>query len=168
MKIEAVTTHPQDVPEIKKLMNRAFPRKERLPLRLLLGSEGNHQECVAFYEGDEFCGFAILLSWQDITHILYIAMEESVRNRGLGSEALTLIHQRYPNQRIIADLEREDDNAPNAIQRRIRRSFYERNGYVATPVEYVWHNEFYRIFCRGGSLTRQEFDDFWDHFEDER
>ena len=84
-----------------------------------------------------FCGFASLLTYGGITHILYFAIDEQYREHGYGSEALKLMHTLYPKNRFIADLELDIPTAENEPQRHLRRAFYLRNGY--TPVRGALH-----------------------------
>lgn len=51
-----------------------------------------------FYEGEMFCGFMSLLTFGDISHIIYFAMNQSLRNRGFGSKALQLLRQMKPTK----------------------------------------------------------------------
>lgn len=162
--IRMITTDAPDLPEVTALMERAFPANERVPMRLLLPEGRQGAELWGFYEGGRFCGFISLLSWRDITHILYFAMEEGLRGRGYGSQALGLVHALKKGRRIIADLEAENQAAPNAVQRSQRRRFYQRNGYVYSGVSYGWRQESYEIFAHGGKVSEAEFEAFWDYF----
>lgn len=98
------TAHP-DLFRVRRLYESAFPANERRPFEALLSGFDGQGELLAFYLGDCFAGFVSLLSWADITHILYFAIEEALRNRGLGSAALEGIKGLKPGQRLIADLE---------------------------------------------------------------
>ena len=78
---------------------------------------------------------------------------------------LELISQRYPDNRIILDIEAEDPTAPNCEQRIKRKAFYERNGYTESGIEYDWRGIPYKILIKNGTITEAEFDAFWDQFE---
>ena len=56
-------------------------------------------------------------------------------------------------------MERAD--APNSEQRKIRRKFYFRNGYKDTEVVYDWCGDTYEILCYNGTVTTEEFEQFW-------
>lgn len=151
----------RDIEKINALNERAFPENERRPLEPLMDDPTGHGEVVAFYEQGVFRGFAGLLSCHDISHIIYFAIEEENRGRGLGTRALEAMHAMKKGCRMIVDVEDESENAPNNAQRRRRIDFYRRSGYVPSEVRYNWRDEDYVILVRGGGLTGAEFGEFW-------
>lgn len=146
---------------MEKLNRRAFPANERRPLLPLLEDPTGTSDVFAFAEGGVFCGFVCLLTWKDLTHIIYFAMEEALRSQGYGSQALALLAQAYPGHRLFADLEAEIPGAANAEERKRRRSFYLRNGYRPTAVRYSWRGEQWEILSLGGDVSDKEFTAFW-------
>ena len=150
-----------DWKQIQALYARAFPEDERSPLELLAQDETGISEILAFYEGQKFCGFACLLVAMKIAHIIYIAMEESQRGMGYGSQALERIQKRYPDHRIVVDMEDVIPDAPNYQQREQRQRFYLRNEYQLCPIQYQWRGEEYRILSQGGIVQENEFWHFW-------
>ena len=147
---------------IEALYRASFPENERRPLEPLLEDTTGHGEVLAFYDGSLFCGFACLLNCGDLSHIIYFAVEESLRGKGYGSAALEAMHAEKRGQRIIVDIERENPRAANEAQREKRRRFYLKNGYRATEVRYSWRQEEYEILSFGGAVTRPDFEHFWD------
>ena len=121
-----------------------MPRGRREARRRALRHDGH--DFVGFYDKEEnFCGFARLLTYGGITHILYFAIDEQYREHGYGSEALKLMHTLYPKNRFIADLELDIPTAEIEPQRHLRRAFYLRNGYTPSEVRYDWQGEQYEI-----------------------
>lgn len=150
---------------VEALYNTAFPANELIEFSLLMPGGGRDgAELVAWLLDGAFCGFISLLTLGDITHILYFAMEEGLRGRGLGSEALRQVAEMKKGQRIIADLERAEDGAANADQRLRRQRFYQRCGYRDSGVGYTWRGESYNIYLHGPALTEPEFWAFWRHY----
>lgn len=93
--MEKITEHSKDFHRTENLYVRAFPANERTPICGLMRHDGH--DFVGFYDKDEnFCGFASLLTYGGITHILYFAIDEQYREHGYGSEALKLMHTLYP------------------------------------------------------------------------
>lgn len=158
--VKPVDFDAPELPALTRLMERAFPANERMPMSTLLTRPGS--DMLAFLENGEFRGFISLLTRMDICHILFFAMEEDARGRGLGTEALATVRQLKPGLRLIADLEAPDAQAPNAAQRLRRWRFYERCGYAPTGVTYRWRGEHYAIVASGGTVTDDEFRRFWD------
>lgn len=162
LKAIKVTSQSLDLDKVQKLYVKAFPENERGPLVLLLDDSSNCSEIFAFYDNGIFCGFISLLTNDDISHILYFAIDELLRGKGYGTEALRLLKQIKPQNRIIADIEVTTSVAPNNAQRNKRKQFYYKNGYVCSGVSYDWRNESYEILINGGTLSEKEFWRFWE------
>ncbi len=165
LEFRKVTAASEELPALSGLYERAFPENERRPLMPLVEGLKSRSEVISLWCEEEFCGFLILLTYRDIAHIIYFATEEAVRGRGIGTKALKLLSETKKNYRIIADLEAEHPEAPNNEQRRLRREFYFRNGYSVSPVSYKWQGDYYEILIHGGSITDEEFWEFWDSFK---
>ncbi len=164
MELRAIRREDPLFNDVKNLYEASFPENERRPVgELLEGFRGEGELLAALDEG-VFVGLVSLLSCEDITHILYFAVRDELRNQGYGSRILTLIRTRYPGQRIIVDVERPEDGIPNRAQREERIAFYRKNGYADTRITYRWEGEDYRIMSSGGDVTKREFRRFWEHF----
>ena len=161
--LQKITSDSKDFSTVMALYQEAFPENERRPLAPFLDGSEEGGEVVAFYDGERFCGFFCLLTYWDITHILYFAVEASLRGRGYGTEALGLVAKYKEGNRILADLEALVPKAENLLQRQKRKDFYLRNGYVRSLVSYDWQGESYDIFVFNGNITPKEFSDFWRH-----
>lgn len=164
--LKHITERSRDLARINQLYVQSFPANERRPLDALLQDSTGSSDFLAFYHEETFVGFACLLTWQDLSHILYFAIDAPLRGRGYGSEALAALRALKPNHRILADLEAQDPSASNNEQRKKRRRFYLRNGYAASEVRYRWREESYEILVCGGTVTSPEFEAFWRHFEE--
>ena len=113
----------------------------------------------------KLCGFVCLLSWQDITHILYLAIDSRLRGRGYGTQALAAIRQRYPHSRLIADIELETAGAPNnAANAGSASTFTQKSGYRSSGVQYRWREESYEIIVSCGDFDKADFRSFWNAF----
>jgi ribosomal protein S18 acetylase RimI-like enzyme len=162
-----VTPDFKDLQSFKQLYNSAFPACEKGPLMPLINGEFNGSDVIAFYDDNIFCGLACLLTVGSITHIIYIAICEELRDRHYGSAAISAIRRMYPENIIIADLEADNETARNHEQRQSRIRFYENNGFEKTSVAYHWHQEDYVIYALGGTITEDEFDNFWRYYYEE-
>lgn len=150
--------------KIERLCRNAFPANERRPLAPLLSDRSGCGEAFAFFEEETFVGFACLLSVWDISHLIYFAVCDSLRGKGYGTAALSLLRDEKRGYRLIADIE-EVREAANAVQRRRRRDFYLRAGYTESEVVYDWRGERYRILICGGTIDADEFEAFWREIE---
>ena len=149
-------------PRVKALYESAFPANERIPIKHLLDDKIK-REFWAFFDGDLFCGFSNSITHGSITNIVYFAVVPELRSRGYGSQILQVIREQHPDTRIVVDIEVEEDSkdAEELERRNRRRDFYLRNGFGASPVDYVWQGEHYRLLSAGGSVTEKEFRNFW-------
>ena len=165
-----VTKNSPWLPQVKALYESAFPANERIPIKHLLDDKIK-REFWAFFDKEDgandaapkFCGFSNSISHGDITNIVYFAVEPELRSRGYGSQILQAIRRQHPDTRIVVDIEVEEDSkdAEELERRNRRREFYTRNGFNASPVDYVWQGEHYRLLSAGGTVTEKEFRDFW-------
>lgn len=161
MQLRKVSSTSKELPELVELYERAFPAKERWGMDMVLKDTTGISELYSFMEGEAFLGFVIMLNYGALTHIIYFAVDDRQRSRGIGSEALRQIRALKPEQTILVDIEREVPEADNNDQRRRRKAFYERNGYEEAKVYYSWNGENYEIMILGGKITSREYFRFW-------
>lgn len=147
--------------QINQLYQQAFPPNERRDLSHLLTPGQNIGEVFAYCDQEGFVGFACLLNSLDISHIIYFAVTETLRDKGYGSEILRRLCRQKPGNRVIVDIERDGPSAENHVQRQQRKQFYLRNGFGETPVKYRWQQEDYEILSYGGTIQPEEFHQFW-------
>ena len=141
--------------EIKNLYLKAFPENERIPFNQI----ENMPISIWAFEEKDFLGFAMTLSHETLTHILFFAIKEEKRNQGIGSQCLKEIKKLYPKQSILVDIEK-----PNTKLRIRRKNFYLRNQFKESSIHYSWENEDYDILVYGPSITEKDFWEFWDFF----
>ena len=76
-------------------------------MNMVLKDTTGISELYSFMEGATFLGFVIMLNYGELTHIIYFAVDDRQRSRGIGSEALRQIRVLKPEQTILVDIERE-------------------------------------------------------------
>lgn len=165
MKTVKVTKESEKFPEIERLYRAAFPREERVPMDTLLEEDGPY-DFIACYDGAVLCGFYSALTFGDITHILFLAVEEKLRDHGYGSQILAEIGKAYAGNRVILDVEMVDPEADNNEQREQRIAFYLRNGYHHSGISYGWRGVMYEILILDGTISEEEFWNFWDQLDE--
>lgn len=161
IRTENVSKKMKDFARVKKLYETSFPPEERMPLKYILYGGFSSLDFAAFYDNEIFCGFFMLMTQGDITHILYLAVEEAFRNRGYGAEALKIVREMKPSNRLVVDIETPDAASDNYEQRIRRKAFYLRNGYRESDIAYWWNGVAYEILVRGADVTEEEFEGFW-------
>lgn len=162
-----LTLHPlnpssPDLPAVRALYHRAFPPNEQRAFDDMLSDTSGICELLSLHKDGQTVGFACILTCIGISHIIYFAIEESLRGQGLGGEALALFHAHCAPRRVIVDIERCGEAYPDNAMRSRRKDFYLRAGYQENPVFYRWQQEDYEVLSYGGSITHEEFCDFWD------
>lgn len=164
LRLEKLKEEDSVFDEVAALYEASFPANESYPFSVINGGFKGQCRVYAVYDGDLLVGMISVLSHKDITHIMYLAVEPELRNRGYGSAILKILREELPGQRIIADVETPKADAENNVQREKRVEFYRKNGYVFTEIAYRWEDEDYRIMSNGGSVTGKEFGAFWHYF----
>lgn len=165
MKSVKITKESEKFQEIERLYRAAFPREERVPMDTLLEADAPY-DFIACYDGAVLCGFYSALTFGDITHILFLAVEEKLRDHGYGSQILAEIGKAYAGKRVILDVEMVDPEADNNEQREQRIAFYMRNGYHHSGISYGWRGVMYEILILDGTISEEEFWNFWDQLDE--
>ena len=158
--------HP-DFARAQALYVSAFPENERqaVPFATMADGADGHNAAWVYHDGDVFIGFSCMLVLGGLAHILYFAVDGSLRGKGYGSMVLESLAETYPGQILLADIERPMAGAKNEAYREKRRQFYLHNGFAPTDITYTWKGEDYEILSRGGPVTEAEFDAFWQYFD---
>lgn len=173
--VKKVNRQTENLPEILRLYRAAFPLIERVNFDTYLDDPVGNLDILSFWDDQLFCGFAAFLTYDDLTQILYFAIEEDLRGQGYGSAALAAMRAYYGTGRIMADLE-DPLCAPNdetRDERNHRVGFYQRAGYRLTDVRFEWEGENYVMMISGGNetqatLSMEEYESFWKRAEQDR
>lgn len=162
--IAEITKESNDFAKVKMLYLTAFPANERIDFKYLL-SKRYDSNFLAFYDNETLCGFSFLLTNGRITYILFLAIEADLRSKSYGKQALKAIEELRPHNLFLADIENISDSATNYDQRVRRKNFYLRNGFSESKIRYNWNDETFEILTKGGNITEEEIERFWDSFK---
>jgi len=162
-----IEPHSKDFEEFKHLYHTAFPKAEQVPLKYLIGHPDD-TEIEAYYYNNEFCGFYCSLVFGNMMNIMFFAIEDKMRNHGLGTLILNDIKRKHPGYIIMLDVELPEDNAKNEPQRLARKHFYYNNGFVDTDIIYKWHNVDYQMMSYGKKVSVEEYEQFMNHLDNKR
>ena len=119
---------------VKRLYKKAFPRVERKSLLLIKKKEKQGSAKIFEIQCDgAFCGLLITAVNNDVMLIDYFAVSEEMRNKGIGTAALSEFLTLYKNQyRIFLEIELATDGD---AKKQARKRFYLRNGLKESGVE---------------------------------
>lgn len=145
------------------LYKEAFPKANRIPTfllryRLRKGKEGFN----VIYEKDSWIGLVYFTHHRDIVFVHFLAISERYRSRGYGSLVLEALGNAFSDKRIVLNIEEIDEQADNLIQRRRRKAFYEKNGFVSTGFIVIEAGERQEMLVRGGNISAREVESMYE------
>lgn len=149
----------EEYKKLKKLYKKAFPNDERLPLWILKIKDKKENEFFySIYDEEKFIGLTYLINNDNITYVLYLAIDPTNRGQGYGSIVLDKIKKESNQKSIVLCIEEIDSNADNYEQRIKRKKFYERNGFIETGYKNKEGKRFYEILTYGKKHEKQEYE----------
>ncbi len=148
----------KDKGEFVKLYETAFPSQERKPLDFMeeLVRAGK-MDMLAILDGERFVGLAIVLLAGEAALLDYFAISPSLRNCGYGGRALEMLLRRYGKGRMILEIEVEDPQAENAVERQKRKDFYLRNYVKETGIYAHVYGTDFELLSSDGKLSYEEY-----------
>jgi GNAT superfamily N-acetyltransferase len=119
--------------KITRLLKSAFPKKEQTSVfLLLLGALRKSTHFTVLYDEDKFVGLLYTIENDRYYFILYLAVNQNIRSKGIGGEILDYAYTQAKNKIIVLNVEPLDSAADNHEQRERRIAFYARHGICET------------------------------------
>lgn len=160
LRAEYIKKSMTDYEQIIEIYKSSFPKVERFPVWLLrIISHLRGINSIAFYDGNNLCGFSYFLVNEKTVFILFLAVNDKIRSKGYGSQIIRWIKDNYPNREIFLDAEKPDENAGNNHQRMKRIEFYQRNGIYRTDHSFTYDNVTYEILCTDKNFSEEEYNE---------
>lgn len=148
----------KDYQQIHALYKSAFPIREQTPFILLKHQAQRQKGMFLMAEEDhEFLGFLHIIVYQDLVYLFFFAMDDDCRDHGYGSEALELLHKRYPGKKVLLARETLDPSSHNYEERMRRYAFYCRNGYTDLPCTITEGGITFDTMSYGGNVEPEEY-----------
>ena len=165
LRVEPISQNSKEIDKIKELFYKSFPKNERMPLWFLLKrAKMDFVDFIAIYDNNVFVGFTYLITNRNLTFVLYLAINDKIRSKGYGRRVLSQIKEKYPNNRIILNIEVVDETASNYEHRVKRKMFYIRNGYQNSNFIVKDHGGLYELMIYGSDVTKEEYYDLIKRF----
>ncbi len=123
-----------DLCAIRKIYTDSFPEEERREwncLVQLLEGDSPFEISVIRHEG-RCVGFISYWTFDKFVYIEHFAIENKVRNCGLGSHSLSEFKAMHSSMPIVLEAEHPDDEMSGR-----RLGFYGRNGFSILSKEYI-------------------------------
>ena len=121
--------------DVEPLFLTAFPNNERPPVDYYFTNfDKPNDQLFGFYEEEKFIGFASIVLYKDICYIFFLAVSENERNKGYGSQIISLLKEKYCDYTLLLCYEEVDEKYPDFLMRKRREQFYIRNGFHKNPL----------------------------------
>lgn len=158
LEVKKIDKKLNEYKKIIEIYKKSFPKNEKLPVFLL--NIMSKRECVdflAFYDNDTFCGFTYLVNDKNMTFVLYLAVDDSIRSNGYGSKIIRwIINNKKDN--IVLNIEEVDKQYNNYEQRLIRQKFYLKNGFIDTGYNIKDREDIYDVLYKGNNFIKKEYE----------
>jgi len=150
--------------QIKQLYRSAFPKQEQAPISWLIHmTKKDTVRFDAYYDGDVFVGITYTLSFRGMTYLWYLATSPELRGKGCGSQILQQLTERFPNDRIVLNLEAQDASKSDSEIRKRRKEFYIRNGYTTADYSCIFNRNDLDVMFTQGVVSQSEFLSIFKH-----
>lgn len=159
MELQLKNISENDIEQVSELYYSAFPKEERAPWKALI--QKHHEgkgEFLSIYDYNQWVGLTYVITYQNLSYVLYLAIDENQRGHGYGSGVLQLLKKRYPHT-IMLCIEEVDEKYDNYNQRIHRKSFYLRNGLLEMGFKYVEKDVKYEMLYVGEKLSSKVYDE---------
>lgn len=142
----------KDKKKVKKIYIESFKKNERFSFWLLkkCAKEGN----VLFniiYDEKALIGFQYIINFDDISYLMYFAIDKKNRNKGYGSELLKQLSSK--NKNILLSIEKPSNGYDITYK---RKHFYLKNGFKSTNKFLIDNDVEYELLCNNEKIEVNE------------
>lgn len=148
--------------EVYALYQKAFPKSEKKPFTMIrsMHKKGN-SDIWRFERGGKFAGIIITINGRQNILLDYLAVDETQRGTGIGSEILQLMKNHYDGKGVFLEIESVYEECDNKAQRVRRKHFYEKCGLTSMDV-FVWlFGVKMELMSFGCKMTFEEYHAFY-------
>lgn len=143
---------------VKEIYTYSFTKEDRMPFWLMLiMAKTKSTDFLSFYDNDTLCGFVYMATVENLTFVMFFAVDENSRSKGYGSGVLEEIQSIYPDNKIIVSIERCDVDEADIEQRLRRKKFYTNNGFTDTRYLVELANKTQEVLIKNGEFDKDEF-----------
>ena len=164
---QLITETFPDLDKVERLNIEAFPEEERVPLSEYLRYTDNADaNFFAFYNEEEFVGFAFSIYNQKVFYVSFFAIMPHLRSHGYGQEIIEKLVEFY-QRTMILEVERLDEECDKLEQRQSRMDFYKRNGFKTANAFLVYEGLSFEILYRGDHFDEEAYRDIFRKLQEE-
>lgn len=144
------------IPIIQELYESSFPEDEQVPFfHLKNQAETEISDIFGIYDKNNFIGLLVTVYYEDIIFLWYLAIKSDVQNKGYGSSILKKMIHKYPNHRLVLNIEVIDHNNSTQIK---RKNFYLKNGFKECGFYTEEYGILYEMLYYNQPITYQEYE----------
>jgi len=160
--VEARTKEQLD--NVRALYVEAFPKEERKDFELMLEKRdaGSMEIFSIENEEGEFLGLTITVLYKDLVLWDYLACCKEIRGKGVGSEVIRLLKERYQEKRVVLEFESTLVPCDNLIQRKRRKALYERIGLKLLPYQVSLFGIEMEMMSTGAYISFEDYHKIYD------
>ena len=148
--------------EVIDLYKEAFPKARKVPKWFLKYKLSNGKVGFsALYSKEKWIGLIHITEYEDIVFIQSIAILESCRSKGYGSQVLDSLKSVHLSKRIILNIEVIDKQASNYKQRVKRKDFYKNNGFLSSGFTVKEPGENLEMLIYGAGISKKEIESMY-------
>ncbi|MDT6979494.1 GNAT family N-acetyltransferase [Levilactobacillus zymae] len=153
-----LTRHSSELAAVKTLLKSQFPPVQQFPFWFLQWRARRPGiDFLTFSADSQLVGLAYLITYADVTLVLFLAVTPASQSHGYGRQILTALQARYPHNRFTLNIETLDLYAPNSHQREQRRKFFLKNHYVPSGLTIVDSDIPYEVLVANGHVSLTEY-----------
>lgn len=121
--------------KVKEIYLEAFPKQEQKPFFVLKHSvKSGKSQLFTALEKNVLLGFVVVVPYQNMVMVDYLAVSQEIRSRGTGSRIMQEVLRLFVGKKIVLLIERLNECAENNEQRISRRRFYIKNGFTSSDI----------------------------------
>lgn len=163
--LRLVEADKSQISEHKKLYRSAFPLNERFPWYMLVKrAKSGKAELLTLDKDGKNAGFAYVITNKDLAYLFFFAVRKDCRGKGIGTETIKQLMQRYSGKCLFLAIEPLDETADNYDQRVKRHCFYLNSGLIDLPCRLKEFKMIYSVMSAGSDIPAGDFRSMMDTF----
>ena len=128
--------------KIKNIYINSFNKDERFSFLILEKcAKEKNVEFNVVYDNNDLIGFYYIVNYDDVSYLMYFAVDITKRNKGYGSMILSDLTKKHNN--ILLCIEFANKNVND--EKLLRRNFYLKNGFFSSNKFIIDNNVKYEI-----------------------
>ena len=159
MELRKLTIDSPDIQVLEEINEEAIPECERNSLRDLM----NTGATVLGIYNDGPVGFLVIREYKAILYLAYLAVNRTLRSKGIGGNALKELVSNNAGHMIVVEYEAPDPSSPENGMNIRRKEFYKRNGFCETGYFTFYDDTEFEIGCAGLEFDVDLFGEFTEH-----